>query len=74
MGTRANIYVNSKFLCHTAFDSSPADLGVALSKVITNWIEILLLCKKYSIRFVETDFLLKEPEFVYNCLDVSNYP
>ena len=69
MGTRANVYINGKFLCGTKYDSMPIKLGVALSTVRTNWIEILLCCKEYSITFIETDFLLKEPEFVYNCLD-----
>ena len=56
-------------MCGTNYDSMPSKLGVELSHVQTAWDKILLCCKEYSIIFIETGFLLKDPEFVYKCLD-----
>lgn len=69
MGTRALIYVNNKFLCLTWYDSFPSKLGMSLNRVSTDWRQILLVCKDFSIVNIETEILLKEPLFTYECLD-----
>ncbi len=68
MGTRATIYVNDKILCQTKFDGFPSKLGMSLNRVSTDWRQILLVCKDFSIVNIETEILLKEPLFTYECL------
>lgn len=67
MGTCASIFIKSKFLCYTHYDSEPFKLGEALSRAKTYWKEILKICKEYKIYAIAAKYWIKDPKFVYDC-------
>ncbi|MHA1376015.1 MAG: tetratricopeptide repeat protein [Promethearchaeota archaeon] len=69
MGTCALVFIKSKLLCYTHYDSHPFKLGEALSRIKTNWKDILQCCKEYNICNIDAKYWVKDPKLIYECLD-----